>query len=109
LILSEFGLGLSLSGIGILVTFSALGILILLIMLLKWVFPFRKADQAGAGSGKDLDIRESLKEQAAAVAVAALLDQHKGARKSSLGALLEEPVDNWWKRGVDRVQGKERK
>ena len=107
--MSDFGLGLSLSGIGILVTFSALGILILLILLLKLIFPFRKADQAGAGSSKDRDVRETLKEQAAAVAVAALLDQQKGARKSSLGALLEEPMDNWWKRGVDRVKGKERK
>jgi len=107
--LSEFGLGLSLSGIGILVTFSALGILILLILLLKWIFPVRKADQEGAGTSKDIDVRETLKEQAAAVAVAALLDQQKGIRKSNLGALLEEPINNWWKRGVDRVQGKERK
>jgi hypothetical protein len=105
--LSEISQGLSLSGIGILVTFSALGILVLLILLLKLVFPARGVDHSGSISGKEIDPREALKEQAAAVAVAALLDQDKGARKSSLGALLEEGRSNWWKRGVDRGQGKE--
>ena len=105
--MSEMTQGLSLSGIGILVTFSALGILILLILLLKVIFPARTIERSGSLSGKEIDPREVLKEQAAAVAVAALLDQEKGARKSSLGAILEEPTTNWWKQGVARVQGKE--
>jgi hypothetical protein len=104
---NELGQGLTLSGIGILVTFSALGILILLISLLKRLFPAKKVDQAGFVSGFAIDNREILKEQAAAAAVAALLDQRKGLRRSSLGSLLEDPVGNWWKRGVDRIQREE--
>ena len=102
--MTEFGQGLSLSGIGILVTFSALGLLILLILLLKWVFPARENEPF---TGKEMDPRESLKEQAAAAAVAALLDQQSSVQNRGLGALLERPTTNWWKRGVDRVQGKE--
>ena len=107
--MSEITQGLLLSGIGILVTFSALGILVLLILLLKTIFPTRSNDRSGSMSSKEVDPREALKEQAAAVAVAALLDQEKGARKGNLGALLEEPNSNWWKRGVDRIHGKEKK
>ena len=105
--MSDFGQGLLLSGIGILVTFSALGSLILLILLLKVLFPAKKVDEAGFVSGYEIDQREVLKEQAAAAAVAALLDQFKGVKRSSLGALLEEKPGNWWQQGVDRVQGKE--
>jgi hypothetical protein len=107
--LTEFSQGLSLSGIGIMVTFSALVLLILLILILKWIFPARDIDQAGSFAGREIDPRESLKEQAAAAAVAALLDKHNSLRNRGLGALLEGPTSNWWKRGVDRVQGKETK
>ncbi len=99
--------GLTLSLIGILVTFSALGVFILLILLLKVFFPAKKIDASGEIRGFEVDERELLKEQAAAVAVSVLLDQLSGRRRSSLGSTLEEPVGNWWKKGIDRVHGKE--
>jgi Na+-transporting methylmalonyl-CoA/oxaloacetate decarboxylase gamma subunit len=106
--LNELSQGLSLSVIGILVTFAALGLLILVILLLKRIFPEKRDDQVFSNSIEGSQSRERLKEQAAAVAVAALLDQHQGTPNGSLGSLLEEPPSNWWKRGVDRVLGKER-
>jgi len=105
--LNEIAQGLSLSGIGILVTFSALGILIILILLLKLFFPASQTEIDGYSSRFKIDDRDSLKEQAAAVAVAALLDQESGARKSSLGSVLEDPIGNWWQRGIERVHKKE--
>ena len=105
--MTDFGQGLALSGIGILVTFCALGILILLILVLRWLFPARKVDQAGFVSGFETDHREALKEQAAAAAVAALLEQDSGTRKSSLGSILEDPPGNWWRRGQGQARGKE--
>jgi hypothetical protein len=99
--------GLTLSLIGILVTFSALGILILLIILLKVFFPTKEIDATGKIRGFEVDERELLKEQAAAVAVSVLLDQLSGRRRSSLGSTLEEPVGNWWRKGIDRIHGKE--
>jgi len=105
--LNELGQGLALSGIGILVTFSALGILILLILSLKLLFPARRSEIDGIKSRFNINDRESLKEQAAAVAVAALLDQQFGSRKSSLGSVLEDPIGNWWQRGIERSHKKE--
>ena len=101
------GEGITLSLIGILVTFSALGVLILLILLLKTFFPAQKTDASGKITGFEVDERELLKEQAAAVAVSVLLDQLSGTRKSRLGSTLEEPVGNWWRKGIDRTHGKE--
>jgi Na+-transporting methylmalonyl-CoA/oxaloacetate decarboxylase gamma subunit len=103
--LSELGQGLTLSGIGILITFSALAILILLIVLLKAIFPVR-SEEAGieSSSGKDEDLRQ----QAAAVGVAVLIGRKSSSvRKGSLGALLENPPGSWWRKGLDRIQGKE--
>ena len=97
--MNEIGQGLLLSGIGILITFSALGILIILILTLKVFFPQKHSEIEGYRF--KIDDRESLKEQAAAVAVAALLDQQKGSRKSSLGSVLEDPTGNWWQRGIE--------
>ncbi len=106
--MNELGQGLTLSGIGILITFSALGILILLILVLKVFFPAKQAELDQSGPRFKIDDRESLKEQAAAVAVAALLDRNQESRMSQLGSLLEDPVGNWWQRGIDRNHQKER-
>jgi hypothetical protein len=106
--LNELGQGLSLSGIGILVTFSALGILILLIVVLKVIFPVKHTEIDGNKSRDKVNDRESLKEQAAAVAVAALLEKQIGYRKRNLGSILEEPVGNWWQKGIVRSHTKER-
>ena len=105
--MNEIGQGITLSGIGILVTFSALGILIILILLLKLFFPADQSEIDGYSSRFKINDRDSLKEQAAAVAVAALLDQEGGSRKSNLGSVLEEPMGNWWKRGIERGHKKE--
>ena len=105
--MSEIGQGITLSGIGILVTFSALAILIILIVLLKLFFPASQTEIDGYSSRFKIDDRDSLKEQAAAVAVAALLDQEGGSRKSNLGSVLEEPMGNWWQRGIERGHKKE--
>ncbi len=105
--MNEIGQGIALSGIGILVTFSALGILIILILLLRLFFPANQAEIDGYSSRYKINDRESLKEQAAAVAVAALLDQKKGFRKSKLGSVLEEPMGNWWQRGIEKGHKKE--
>jgi hypothetical protein len=101
---TQLGQALTLSGIGILITFGALAFIILLIWLLKLVFPAGKSDKLSSQSGYGMDAREILKEQAAAAAVAALLDKDQGTRKSRLGALLEEPAGNWWKRGQDSTR-----
>ncbi len=105
--MNELGQGLTLSGIGILVTFSALGILILLILLLKVFFPAKQTELDGYSSRFKINDRESLKEQAAAVAVAALLDRKMESRKSSLGSVLEDPIGNWWLRAIERSHTKE--
>lgn len=111
--MNELGQGLALSGIGILITFSALGILILLIVILKILFPERSevveealADQT-LPSGKDPD-REGLKKKAAAAGVAVLLKKKAASGSGGLGSELEKPVGQWWKKGLDRIQGKER-
>ena len=105
--MNELGQGLTLSGIGILVTFSALGILILLILVLKVFFPGKQTEIDGYESRFKINDRESLKEQAAAVAVAALLDLNLETRKSHLGSILEDPAGNWWQKGIDRSHTKE--
>ena len=105
--MNELGQGLTLSGIGILVTFSALGILILLILLLKLFFPPKQSEVAGYSSRYKINDRESLKEQAAAAAVAALLDRKMESRKSSLGSVLEDPIGNWWHKAIGRSHTKE--
>jgi len=104
--------GLLLSGIGILITFSALGILILLILLLKSLFPVKDPDhmdevKAMVELDGGRDLREQLKKQAAATAVAALLSQKEVERKSNLGILLEGPVGNWWHQRLSRNHKKE--
>ncbi|MCJ7733936.1 MAG: hypothetical protein MUP11_05250 [Anaerolineales bacterium] len=109
--MNEFGLGLTISGIGILITFSALGILIVLILLLRALFPVRDNGNAADPPGEILPgsspSREALKKQAAAAGVLALIRLHTSARSGSLGKLLEEPVGQWWKRGLDRNHEKE--
>ena len=105
--MNEFGQGLNLSGIGILVTFSALGILIILIYLLKVIFPAKQNEIDAYPSRFKIHDRESLKEQAAAVAVAALLDRERESRKSSLGSVLEDPIGNWWQKRTGRNHAKE--
>jgi hypothetical protein len=102
---NELGQGLTLSLIGILVTFAALGTLILLALFLKRVLP--PQDQVKAAGGLEGAGREALKAQAAAAGVAALLEGKKASGKGDLGRLLERPVGNWWKKGIDRIQGKE--
>ena len=111
--MNELGQGLALSGIGILITFSALGILILLIVILKTLFPEREAGTSapaadeGLPSGIDPD-REDLKRKAAAAGVVVLLRKRAISGRGRLGSELEKPVGQWWKRGLDRIQGKER-
>lgn len=111
--MNELGQGLALSGIGILITFSALGILILLIVILKTLFPERSEDVEVSHpdvtmlSEIDSD-REGLMKKAAAVGVAVLLKKSVFSRTGGLGSELEKPVGQWWKRGLDRIQGKER-
>lgn len=110
--MSELGQGLALSGMGILITFSALGILIGLILLLKALFPLPKekpypdADLDDSSYSILVD-REALRRQAAGVGVAMLVEEMSRSREGSLGKLLQEPASAWWRRGVDRVQGKE--
>jgi hypothetical protein len=102
---NELGQGLTLSLVGILITFAALGTLILLALFLKKVFPPRV--EVKAGGSLEVDGREALKAQAAAAGVAALLERKKASGKGDLGRLLERPVGNWWKKGIDRIQGKD--
>ena len=110
--MNELGQGLTLSGLGILITFSALGILIGLILLLKWLFPAKKQGPRSAQVSPEISAtqprdREELHKLAAAVGVATLLQAASGSAKGNLGKLLEEPVGEWWKKGLDRVHGKE--
>ena len=110
--MSELGQGLSLSGVGILITFCALGILIGLIVLLKVLFPNRDevsktmaAPTASSSAGSPE--REAILKKAAGAGVAVLMKKGNRSREGSLGKLLETPVAGWWRKGVDRVQGKE--
>ena len=110
--MSELGQGLSLSGIGILITFCALGILIGLIVLLKALFPTRDeasdiGEAAVAGARPGSPEREAILKKAAGVGVAVLMKKENRSGQGSLGSLLETPVTEWWRKGVDRVQGKE--
>ena len=109
--MNGLGQGLALSGIGILITFAALGILILLIMLLKAFFPGKDAGKISefvvkAQSAGDPADRDEKRKRAAAAAVTALLEQ-EAAQSSGLGRLLESPLGNWWKQGLDRIHSKE--
>ena len=109
--MSELTQGLTISGFGILITFSALGILIGLIVLLKVLFPF-KAETVplerpdAVSSPTPSEEREDLLKQAAAVGVSVLIQKY-GSGQGDLGKLLEEPVSDWWGKGLDRVHGKE--
>ncbi len=110
--MSELGQGLTLSGMGILITFSALGILIGLILLLKVLFPMREKsaiskETRGGGLPASSVEREQLKKQAAAAGVGVLLKKIDRSAQGNLGKLLEDPVADWWKKGVDRVHDKE--
>ena len=110
--MSELGQGLTLSGLGILITFSALGMLIGLILLLKALFPLREektqAEVILDSSSPSLpNDREELRKRAAGVGVGILMKERNRSRGGSLGKLLEEPPAGWWRKGVDRVQGKE--
>jgi hypothetical protein len=110
--LSEFGQGLTLSGVGILITFSALGILIGLILLLKVLFPQREErstveEAVLENSPLPSQEREKVLKQAAAVGVSVLVKKRSRATQGNLGKLLEDPVAGWWRKGLDRVQGKE--
>lgn len=110
--MSEVGQGLLLSGVGILITFSALGILILIILALKSLFPPRDAEAqlkpaVRPASGRDVDRKEQLKRKAAAVGVAVLLGRRASPEEGSLGKTLESPPGPWWRKGLDRIHGKE--
>ena len=110
--MSELGQGLTLSGVGILITFSALGILIGLILLLKALFPPREErsmveEAVIESSPPTSQEREKLLKQAAAVGVGVLVQKMSGSAQGNLGKTLEDPVAGWWRKGVDRVQGKE--
>ena len=109
--MSELGQGLSLSGLGILITFSALGILIGLILLLKALFPAQdgkpRTDQIREESSSPIEDREELRRQAAGVGVGVLMTERSRVRGGNLGKLLQEPAAEWWRKGVDRVHGKE--
>lgn len=110
--MSTVGQGLTLSGIGILITFSALGILILIIAALKAIFPARtRADGEIGGDERlprmDSRLKEDLRRETAAVGVAVLRARGNNRRKGSLGARLESPPGEWWRKGLDRVHGKE--
>jgi hypothetical protein len=109
---NELGQGLTLSGLGILITFTALGILIGLILLLKWLFPDNKQGIKDTHDGPEISStqsmeREEIQKLAAAVGVVTLLKAASGSASGNLGKLLEEPVGEWWKKGLDRVHGKE--
>jgi len=110
--LSELAQGLTLSALGILITFSALGILIGLILVLKALFPLRGEGDSGrkalnaSGPASALD-RDRLRKKAAGVGVAVLVNRMRQSGEGNLGELLEEPVGDWWKKGIDRVHGKE--
>jgi hypothetical protein len=108
----EIGQGLTLSGLGILITFSALAILIGLIALLKLLFPQREeramVEEAAIKSPLAPSLeREGLRKRAAAAGVSVLVKKMGRATQGNLGKLLEDPVTGWWRKGVDRVQGKE--
>ncbi|NQS91620.1 MAG: hypothetical protein HQ574_04360 [Chloroflexi bacterium] len=109
--MNEFGQGLTISGIGILITFSSLVILIVLILVLKTLFPVRgksdEVDPPGEILPGSSPSRETLKKQAAAVGVLTLLNTSESANQGSLGKLLEEPVGQWWIRGLNRNHEKE--
>jgi hypothetical protein len=110
--LSELEQGLTLSGLGILITFSALGILIGLISLLKAFFPAREVNkrngEARSPNPPAASIeRDRLRKQAAAVGVGVLIKGMSRSPEGDLGKLLEEPPADWWRKGVDRVHGKE--
>jgi Na+-transporting methylmalonyl-CoA/oxaloacetate decarboxylase gamma subunit len=106
--LSDFGQGLTLSGAGILITFAALGILIVLILVLKTVFPGRvdRQDPAQAGLA-GTDKKAELRKRAAAAGVVALLGAGTQKQKGDLGKVLETPPGEWWRKGLDRIHGKE--
>jgi hypothetical protein len=109
---NELGQGLAISGLGILITFSALGILIGLIMLLKRLFPVR--EQGTLPSQIEPEVapdsalsREDLRKLAAAAGVGTLIQATQRSGQGNLGKLLEDPAGEWWKKGLDRAQGKE--
>ena len=110
--MSEFSQGLTISGFGILITFSALAILIGLILLLKVIFPV-KGEKAPSQESERESVpppsleRERLLKQAAGVGVSVLLAKKDRSDRGSLGKLLEDPAGDWWRQGLDRVQGKE--
>lgn len=99
------GQGLTLSGIGILITFGALGALIVLILVLKALFPAREGQPPSTQEDRESpDRTNALRRRAAAVGVAALL----GVKTTgSLGKALESPPGEWWRKGLDRIHGKE--
>ena len=106
--MSGVGQGLTLSGIGILITFAALGILIVLILVLKALFPAWKERRDAPRSGEEhLDRKEELRKRAAAAGVAALLGQRSSSQDRNLGKVLETPHGEWWRKGLDRIHGKE--
>jgi hypothetical protein len=106
--LSEMGQGLTLSGVGILITFGALGALIVLILVLKALFPAREAQPTTAMEGSEGPQRtDALRKRAAAAGVAALLGTRTTKRTGSLGKALESPPGEWWRKGLDRIHGKE--
>ena len=110
--MSELGQGLSLSGVGILITFSALGILIGLILLLKALFPVKEGStwieeiEVESSSVPSLE-REEILKQAAAAGVSVLVERMRRSSGGNLGKLLEDPVAGWWRKGIDRIHGKE--
>lgn len=106
--MSELGQGLTLSGIGILVTFGALGALIVLILGLKALFPGRKeGPEESQAEGTAAGNTAALRKRAAAAGVAALLGARVSENSGSLGQVLESPPGAWWRKGLDRIQGKE--
>ena len=110
--MNELGQGLAVSGLGILITFTALALLIALILVLKWLFPAKKRGRRLTQVGPEIATaqsmeREEIQKLAAAVGVATLIKTASGSAPGNLGKLLEEPVGEWWKKGLDRVHGKE--
>jgi hypothetical protein len=110
--LNELGQGLTLSGIGILITFFALGVLIGLILLLKALFPVKTGNSEVKDALRESSPplsreREDLLRQAAAAGVSVLIKRRGLSGRGSLGKLLEDPVGDWWRKGVDRVHGEE--
>ena len=110
--MGELGQGLVLSGLGILITFFSLGALIGLILLLNWLFP---SGVKGSGPKTSLDEippatpgdREDIRKLAAAAGVSVLIKTRTDAPWGNLGEVLETPAGEWWKKGLDRVHGKE--